>query len=74
MPNDDNSIPDPSHTPSQIVMKVLEEFSEHEPSKVLIIYLDEEGFVRHRSSSMYDHERLGLIEIIKRHLLDRIGS
>lgn len=62
-------------TPTECLIKCMEHFGECEPKKVLVIYLDEDGYVRHRSSGpMYDHERIGLIEMIKQHLLDRMTS
>lgn len=59
-----------SKSPTQVMVETLEEFGNCEPVKVLIIYFDEEGIVKSKSSTMYNHERLGLIEMVKASLLD----
>lgn len=62
-----------STSPTECLIKCMEEFGECEPKKVLVIYLNEDGYIRHRSNSpMWDHERVGLVEMIKQHLLARM--
>lgn len=59
-------------SPTECLIKCMEEFGECEPEKVLVIYLDKDGWIKHRSSHpMLHHERLGMIEIIKHLLLSQ---
>lgn len=56
-------------TPTETLIKALDDFSEFEPSKLLVIYQDASGTMRHRSSGLWGAEKIGMMEIIKNSLL-----
>lgn len=60
---------DKDPTPTETLITALEDFSEAEPTKLLVIYQDAEGSLRHRSSGLWGAEKIGMMEIIKNSLL-----
>lgn len=49
---------DKDPTPTETLITALEDFSEMEPTKLLVIYQDAEGTIRHRSSGLWGLKRL----------------
>lgn len=52
-------------TPTELLVRCMEEFGECEARKALIIYLDDKDFIKWRSTPMLDYEKLGLIKIVE---------
>lgn len=56
-------------TPTEAMLAALEDFGENEPTKLLLIYQDSVGTIRHRSTGLWGAEKIGMMEIIKNAIL-----
>lgn len=54
---------------TQVLIDVMEDFGSAEAQKVLVIYMDSEDFVRWRSNHLSEHEKIGLMEVVKAAIL-----
>lgn len=59
-------------SPSQVLIETLEKFQESEPTKILIIFVNEAGKINWNSNLNRVHDTLGLLETIKMLLLKRM--
>ena len=58
-------------SPTELLVEVMESFSDAEPSSMLIIYTDEKGMLQYRSNIDSTSMKIGMLEFAKQIILDR---
>lgn len=52
-------------SPTEVLIDCMEKFGVCEPKKVLVLTLDENNLLRWESNGLLDHEKIGMMEMVK---------
>jgi hypothetical protein len=59
---------DASKTPTGLLIQCMEDFSNDEPKRVIVLYETESGWLRERSTGLLSWEKVGMLRMMESHL------